>query len=177
MPVGGVNMPVKIQWILLSLVLLGLAVEGWACNKGGPLGFASGDPGALTVNISSSPTFSTMSSFGAGGCKQWKLFSYLEAEREMFLLREWQDFSEQSAQGQGKQIEVFTTLLGCSTDHTQVVGRVLRHHYREIFLQPASQAPENLSNIKRILHAEGTLYEVCNPWLYENQFEAAQKVG
>ena len=42
-----------------------------ACHRGGPMGFADNDPGAFSLDVSSSPTYIAASTVGTAGCKNW----------------------------------------------------------------------------------------------------------
>ena len=64
----------KKRWgsVLLALTVILLWSEVLlACHKGGPMGFADNDPGAFSLDVSSSPTYIAASTLGTAGCKNW----------------------------------------------------------------------------------------------------------
>ena len=49
--------------LLTSAVIFG-GGNAWACHKGGPMGFANSDPGAFSLDITLSPTYTGASTYG-----------------------------------------------------------------------------------------------------------------
>ena len=48
----------------------------WACHKGGPMGFATNDPGGFSLDITLSPTYTGASTLGTLNCKNWDYAEY-----------------------------------------------------------------------------------------------------
>ena len=64
----------KIKWetVFFALtVTLFWSETLMACHRGGPMGFADNDPGAFSLDVSSSPTYIAASTLGTAGCKNW----------------------------------------------------------------------------------------------------------
>ncbi|MEC8394849.1 MAG: DUF3015 family protein [SAR324 cluster bacterium] len=103
-------MRISERWILVSLALLFWAFPSQACNRGGPMGLASKDPGMLSVNVTFSPTFAGASTSGTSGCKKWKFSAQV---RQEFVESQWAQLREASAQGRGAHLAVFSVVMGC----------------------------------------------------------------
>jgi len=105
-------MRISERWILISLALLFWAFPSQACNRGGPMGIASKDPGMLSVNVTFSPTFAGASTSGTSGCKKWNFTAQV---RQEFVESQWAQLREASAQGRGEHLAVFSDVMGCET--------------------------------------------------------------
>jgi hypothetical protein len=57
--------------ILLTTAVIFVGGNAWACHKGGPMGFATNNPGAFSLDITISPTYTGASTSGTAGCKDW----------------------------------------------------------------------------------------------------------
>ena len=67
----------------LILVFSFQASTVFACHEGGPMGFASEDPLASTIDYSSGSTFIFASTFGTLGCKNW---DFVKNNRVQYLV-------------------------------------------------------------------------------------------
>ena len=60
-----------IKIIILVSAFIFYKINIWACHKGGPMGFATNDPGGFSLDISLSPTYTGASTLGTSNCKNW----------------------------------------------------------------------------------------------------------
>ncbi|MBT3215355.1 MAG: hypothetical protein HN351_11970, partial [Deltaproteobacteria bacterium] len=51
-------------FLLLTTAVIFGGGNAWACHQGGPMGFANGDPGAFSLDITISPTYTGASTSG-----------------------------------------------------------------------------------------------------------------
>ncbi|MBC8259045.1 MAG: DUF3015 family protein [SAR324 cluster bacterium] len=137
---------------LLTLILL--AISGffgsetvWACHKGGPMGFATNDPGAFSLDITLSPTFTGASTSGAAGCKDW---DYSQHQQIQYLETQWSFISEAASRGQGEHLTALVQIMGCSTKNDSRFAFVLQQNYSGLFSQPKPSA-ELLEQLKILL--------------------------
>ena len=86
----------------LESVLLALAgILLWsdlllACHRGGPMGFADNDPGAFSLDVSSSPTYIAASTLGTAGCKNW---AYARQQQLLYIKNQWSIIGEEASRG------------------------------------------------------------------------------
>ena len=134
----------------------------FACHKGGPMGFAKNDPGMFTVDVSSSTSFATGSTFGTSGCKNWDLVNHRTHETLAFLTLHKKTMQEEAAQGKGVHLGALAQLMGC--DEPLIFATVLHEHY-PLFLPVGTtvdQSPVVLySHIKEIIHQNASLSVSC----------------
>ena len=123
-------MRVSERWILVSLALLFWAFPSQACNRGGPMGLASKDPGMLSVNVTFSPTFAGASTSGTSGCKKWKFSAQV---RQEFVESQWAQLREASAQGRGEHLSVFSNVMGCETEGLHVFSQMMKSNYKRLY--------------------------------------------
>ena len=110
-----------------------------ACNRGGPMGLASKEPGMLSVNIIFSPTFAAASTSGTSGCKQWNLTSQV---RRDFVENNWAQLREESSKGQGEYLAVFSDVMGCGIKGRIPFGQMLKEHYPRLYLERNGETSE-----------------------------------
>ena len=102
----------------------------WGCHKGGPMGFASSDPGGFSLDITLSPTFTGASTKGSSGCKDW---DYARHQRVQYLETQWTFLSEEASQGKGENLIALSQMMGCNTEKQVQFAVLLRHHYFSLF--------------------------------------------
>ena len=108
------------------------ALPAWACHQGGPMGFASRNMTAFTLDVSLSPTYVVASSSGTSGCKQW---SFTMQDSEKFLYLQWTHLAEQASQGEGPHVIAFSRLLGCPRVQDLPFSALLKENYAELFMK------------------------------------------
>ena len=123
----------KIRWNTLLFALPGILL--WneillACHKGGPMGFADNDPGAFSMDVSSSPTFIAASTLGAAGCKNW---DYARQQQLHYIQEQWSVISEDASRGSGENLTALAQIMGCNKIDLVDFGIMVHHHYSFLF--------------------------------------------
>ena len=136
-----------------------------ACNRGGPMGLASKDPGMFFVNITFSPTFAGASTSGTSGCKKW---NFTAKVRHEFIERNWTLLREEGSRGQGEHLMVFSEVMGCGDEDRKPFGEMLKNNYHIFYSKQPKETSEseNLNVFKN--DAEYFLKEV-QVLIHENQ--------
>ena len=128
----------KMRWNALLLALPGILFCSdilLACHKGGPMGFADNDPGAFSVDVSSSPTFIAASTVGAAGCKNW---DYARQQQLHYIQDQWSVISEDASRGSGEHLTALTQIMGCNKSDQVDFGIMVHHHYSILFYKTDS---------------------------------------
>ena len=133
----------KMQYFLLlplSFLILQFSMNPLvACNRGGPMGLASKEPGMLSVNIIFSPTFAAASTSGTSGCKKWDLTAQV---RRDFVENNWAQLREESSKGQGEYLAVFSDVMGCGIKGRIPFSQMLKEHYPQLYLERTGKTSE-----------------------------------
>ena len=130
----------SLKTILLLLAILTICGETvLACHKGGPMGFASNDPGGFSLDITLSPTFIGASTSGSVGCKEW---NYAQHQRQHFLETQWSFLTEEAAQGKGENLIALANLMGCTKEREVDFAAFVRNNYSSLFAK--TKAPSDL---------------------------------
>ena len=128
----------KISWNAVLLVLPVILL--WseillACHRGGPMGFADNDPGAFSLDVSSSPTYTAASTVGMAGCKNW---DYARQQQLHFIQDQWSFISEDASRGSGEHLTALTQIMGCNKSDQVDFGIMVHHHYSFLFYKTDS---------------------------------------
>jgi len=121
------------RWKIVLLLAIGISLCSgtlWACHKGGPMGFATNDPGGFSLDITLSPTFTAASTQGTSGCKDW---DYAKHQRIQYLETQWTFLSEEASQGKGENLIALAQMMGCAKERQTQFAVLLRHHYFSLF--------------------------------------------
>ncbi len=94
------------------------------------MGFATNDPGAFSIDITMSPTYSGASTFGTAGCKDW---DYSQHQRNHFLETQWAFLNEDAARGNGEHLTAFTQIMGCAEGQETQFAALVRNNYYSLF--------------------------------------------
>ena len=99
--------------LLLAIVTILWSETVLACHKGGPMGFASNDSGAFSLDITLSPFYTGASLSGTAGCKDW---DYGRHQRIQYLETQWTFIREEASKGKGERLIALAQIMGCTTD-------------------------------------------------------------
>ena len=102
----------------------------WACHKGGPMGFATNDPGGFSLDITLSPTYTGASTLGTLDCKNW---DYTQYKKNHFLQSQWSYLNEEASQGKGKNLVALAQMMGCEEKNQSAFGILLHENYISLF--------------------------------------------
>ena len=115
----------KIILLLTTVVIFGGGTV-WACHKGGPMGFATNDPGAFSLDITISPAFTAASTSGTAGCKDW---DYSQHQRNHYLDTQWAFLNEDVVRGKGDHLTAFAQIMGCAKERETEFAALVRKNY------------------------------------------------
>ena len=101
-----------------------------ACHRGGPMGFADNDPGAFSLDVSSSPTYIAASTLGTAGCKNW---DYARQQQLHYIQDQWSVISEDASRGSGENLTALAQIMGCNKSDQVDFGIMVHHHYSFLF--------------------------------------------
>ena len=123
----------KMRWNAVLLALPGILL--WsdillACHKGGPMGFANNDPGAFSLDISSSPTYTAASTVGMAGCKNW---DYARQQQQHYIQDQWSVIVEDASRGSGEHLTALAQIMGCNKSDQVDFEIMVHHHYSFLF--------------------------------------------
>ena len=123
----------KIRWNALLLALTGILF--WseillACHRGGPKGFADNDPGAFSLDVSSSPTYIAASTVGTAGCKNW---DYARQQQLHYIQDQWSVIGEDASRGHGEHLTALAQIMGCIKSDQVEFGIMMHHNYLSLF--------------------------------------------
>lgn len=85
---------------------------------------------ATTNGTSGNQTFGITS--GTLNCTTDGVIKQSKAQ-QAFAEANFEDLSQEMAQGQGEHLQAFAHLLGCSAESVDTFGRVVQQHYSDIF--------------------------------------------
>ena len=123
----------KMRWNALLLALPGILL--WseillACHRGGPMGFADNDPGAFSLDVSSSPTYIAASTLGTAGCKNW---DYARLQQLHYINDQWFIIGEEASKGRGEHLTALAQIMGCNKSNQADFGIIVHQHYSYLF--------------------------------------------
>ena len=123
----------KMRWNALFLALPVILLRSeilLACHRGGPMGFADNDPGAFSLDVSSSPTYIAASTVGTAGCKNW---DYARQQQLHYIQDQWSVISEDASRGSGENLTALSNIMGCNKSDQLEFGIMVHHHYSFLF--------------------------------------------
>ena len=118
-----------------TILLLAIATIYWsetalACHKGGPMGFASYDSGAFSLDVTLSPFYTGASLSGTAGCKEW---NYGRHQRIQYLKSQWTFIREEASQGEGERLIALAQIMGCTAERQAQFAVLVRNNYSSLF--------------------------------------------
>ena len=118
-----------------TILLLATATILWsetalACHKGGPMGFASNDPGAFSLDVTLSPFYIGASLSGTAGCKKW---DYGQHQRIQYLETQCTFISEEDSKGKGERLMALAQIMGCTAERQSQFTVLVRNNYSSLF--------------------------------------------
>lgn len=150
--------------LLSSILLLGESTQlHAACRGEGFMGISSNDPIMSWVDLTYSPTYSSASTSGTLGCKNWNFSQYIEHVRRKFLKQTHSQLLAETVQGHGSHLEALTTLMTCPPSSVETFSGMLWEHRQqtvEIF-ETSKQSQEFLTELRKWIKANPELRNTC----------------
>ena len=150
--------------LLSSILLLGESTQlHAACRGEGFMGISSNDPIMSWGDLTFSPTYSSASTSGTLGCKNWNFSQYIEHVRRKFLKQTHSQLLAETVQGHGSHLEALTTLMTCPPSSVETFSGMLWAHRQqtvEIF-ETSKQSQEFLTELRKWIKANPELRNTC----------------
>ena len=151
--------------LLISFVILGnqQPLEA-ACRGEGFLGITSKDPIMSWVDLTFSPLYTSSSTSGTAGCKNWDFAEYMEKTRKTVPKVSHQQVMEEIVQGGGSNLDALTQLMNCSDSSRPIFSRMLWEHRDESIsvFETSKHAPEFLISLKSWIRTHPELSQDCH---------------
>ena len=116
--------------LLLATVTILWSETVLACHKGGPMGFASYDSGAFSLDVTLSPFYTGASLSGTAGFKKWNYGRY---QRIQYLETQWTFIREEASQGEGERLIALAQIMGCTAERQAQFAVLVRNNYSSLF--------------------------------------------
>ena len=116
--------------LLLATVTILWSETVLACHKGGPMGFASNNTGAFSLDVTLSPFYTGASLSGTAGCKKWNYGRY---QRIQYLETQWTFIREEASQGEGERLTALAQIMGCTAERQVQFAFLVRNNYSSLF--------------------------------------------
>ena len=129
------------------------------------MGISSRDPIMSWVDLTYSPIYSSASTSGTSGCKNWDFGyeRYTEFVLIQFLKKSHEQFLSETVKGQGPHIDALSRLMSCPYSSKEVFSDMLKEHRQqtvEIF-SDSSNSDVFLSELKLWMQNNPVLRETC----------------
>ena len=136
-----------------------------ACRGEGFMGISSRDPIMSWVDLTYSPVYSSASTSGTSGCKNWDFGyeRYAENVLRQFLKKTHEQLLFETVQGQGPHIDALSRLMSCPHSSIDTFSDMLKEYRQqtvEIFAT-SSQSNEFLNELKLWIQNNSELRETC----------------
>ena len=134
-----------------------------ACRGEGFMGVSSKDPIMSWVDLTYSPLYTSGSTSGTSGCKNWDFSKYLEREQMQFIKKSHQHLLLETVRGQGPHIEVLSRLMECPQSSSEIFADMLWEHRQQTvqLFETAKQTPEFIIEISKWIKADPELRNNC----------------
>jgi len=155
----------KILVVSVFLLIFFKAEPQAACRGEGFMGISSRDPIMSWVDMTYSPVYSSASTSGTSGCKNWDFGyeRYTEYVLAEFLKKSHEQLLSETVQGQGPHIEALSRLMACPNSSKDAFSDMLKEHRQqtvEIF-STSRHSPKFLTELKLWIQKNPELRETC----------------
>ena len=136
-----------------------------ACRGEGFMGISSRDPIMSWVDLTYSPIYSSASTSGTLGCKNWDFGyeRYTEYVLRQFLKKSHEQLLFETVQGQGPHLEALSRLMACPYSSKDAFSDMLKENRQltvEIF-STSRQSTEFLTELRLWMQKNSVLRETC----------------
>ena len=151
--------------VLVYMIFFIKAESQAACRGEGFMGISSRDPIMSWVDLTYSPVYSSASTSGTLGCKNWDFGyeRYTEDVLRQFLKKSHAQLLSETVQGHGPHIEALSRLMACPYSSKDAFSDMLKEHRQqtvEIF-STSRQSPIFLNELRLWMHKNPELRETC----------------
>ena len=151
----------------LILIFSGLSFQiRGACRGEGYMGISSKDPIMSWVDLTFSPVYTSASTSGTSGCKNWDFpyEKYMEYVIRKFIRKSEQQLLLETVQGYGNHLEALSSMT-CPQSSFKTFNHMLRIHSKETIGIFNNSEPKSdfLNQLKKWIKNDPKLKENC--WL------------
>lgn len=152
--------------LLSFILLLGESTQlHAACRGEGFMGISSKDPIMSWVDLTSSPIYSSASTSGTLGCRNWNFGyeRYVEYVLNQFLKQSHTQLLTETIQGRGSHLEALTRLMTCPPSSVETFSGMLWEHRQqtvEIF-ETSKQSQGFLTELRKWIKDNPELRNTC----------------
>ena len=134
-----------------------------ACRGEGFMGVSTNDPIQSFVDITYSPVYSSASTSGTLGCKNWNFSQFLEQSRMQFLQQSHTQLLVETVQGHGPHLEALAKLMTCPQSSAEAFSNMIWEHRQQTvqIFETAKQTPEFLAELRKWIAANRQLRNNC----------------
>ena len=134
-----------------------------ACRGEGFMGISSKDPIMSWVDLTFSPAFTSSSTSGTSGCKNWEFSQYLDHERRQFINNSHEHLLVETVRGQGPHLEALSRLMECSQSSSELFSEMLWEHRQQTveYFKTAEQTKEFIIELSKWIMEDTELRENC----------------
>jgi len=152
--------------LLSSIFLLGESNQlHAACRGEGFMGVSSNDPIMSWVDLTYSPTYSSASTSGTLGCKNWNFGNarYMEHVVNQFLKQSHTQLLAETVQGHGSHLEALTALMTCPPSLVETFSGMLWANRQQtvMIFETSKQSQEFLTELRKWIKANPELRNTC----------------
>mgnify|MGYP003977640877 FL=1 len=134
-----------------------------ACRGEGFMGVSSKDPIMSWVDLTYSPVYTSASTSGTSGCKNWDFSQYLEHERRQFITKSHQQLLVETVRGQGPHLEALSRLMECPQSSSELFAGMLWEHRQQTIqlFETEKQTPEFMTELSKWIKEDPELRNTC----------------
>ena len=134
-----------------------------ACRGEGFMGISSKDPIMSWVDLTFSPVFTSSSTSGTSGCKNWEFSQHLEHERRKFIKNSHEHLLVETVRGQGPHLEALSRLMECSQSSSALFAEMLWEHRQQTveYFKTAKQTKEFIIELSKWIMEDSELRLNC----------------
>ena len=157
-----VNLFLTVSFFLFFFVKAELQA---ACRGEGYMGISSRDPIMSWVDLTYSPIYSSASTSGTSGCKNWDFGyeRYYEYVLNQFLKKSHEQFLSETVQGQGPHIETLSRLMACPDSSKDAFFDMLNEYRQQTveLFSTSKQSSKFLIELRLWMQKDPELRETC----------------
>ena len=134
-----------------------------ACRGEGFMGVSSKDPIMFWVDLTYSPVYTSGSTSGTSGCKNWDFSQYFEHERRQFIKKSRQQLLVETVRGQGPHLEALSRLMECPKSSSEMFTSMLWKHRQQTvqLFETEKQTLEFITELSKWIEADPELSNTC----------------
>ena len=134
-----------------------------ACRGEGFMGVSSKDPIMSWVDLTYSPVYTSGSTSGTSGCKNWDFTEYLEREQRQFIKKSHQQLLVETLRGQGPHLDALSRLMECPQSSSELFAGMLWEYRQKTvkLFETAKQTPEFMVELRKWIKDDPKLRNTC----------------